>query len=112
LQQQSALWTGGYSLLVLLVAGCAFTMPARSLEQAPAKASPAPSKRRILHWIALAAVPSGLMLSTTTHLTTDIVAMPLLWALPLGIYLLSFVIAFANWRGAATSSRRSLPSSS
>ncbi|HZG45062.1 MAG TPA: hypothetical protein VEZ41_02175, partial [Allosphingosinicella sp.] len=102
LQQQSALWTGGYSLLVLLVAGCAFTMPARSLEQAPAKSSPAPSKRRILHWIALAAVPSGLMLSTTTHLTTDIVAMPLLWALPLGIYLLSFVIAFANWRGAAT----------
>ena len=48
-----------------------------------------------LHWVALAAVPSGLMLSTTTHLTTDIVAMPLLWVLPLGLYLLSFVIAFA-----------------
>jgi SAM-dependent methyltransferase len=52
----------------------------------------------VLHWIALAAVPSGLMLSTTTHLTTDIVAMPLLWALPLGLYLLSFVVAFANAR--------------
>ncbi len=36
------------------------------------------------------------MLSTTTHLTTDIVAMPLLWVLPLGLYLLSFVIAFST----------------
>jgi hypothetical protein len=41
------------------------------------------------------------MLSTTTHLTTDIVAMPLLWVLPLGLYLLSFVIAFSTWRGGA-----------
>src|SRR3546814_1105501 len=36
------------------------------------------------------------MLSTTTHLTTDIFAMPLLWVLPLGLYLLSFVIAFST----------------
>ena len=99
LKQQSALWTGGYALLVLLVAGCALTIPARSLEAAPVETSPAPSRRRVLHWVALSAVPSGLMLSTTTHLTTDIVAMPLLWALPLGLYLLSFVIAFANARG-------------
>ncbi len=50
--------------------------------------------RRIVLWLALSAVPSGLMLSTTTHLTTDIVAMPLLWVIPLGLYLLSFVFAF------------------
>jgi hypothetical protein len=100
LEQQSALWTGGYALLVLLVAGCALTIPARSVEAAPLEASPAPSRRRVLHWIALSAIPSGLMLSTTTHLTTDIVAMPLLWALPLGLYLLSFVVAFGNARGA------------
>ena len=43
----------------------------------------------------LAAIPSGLMLSTSTHLTTDIVAMPLLWVVPLGLYLLSFSVAFA-----------------
>jgi spermidine synthase len=99
LHQQSVLWTGGYALLVLLVAACALTIPARSVEAAPIETSPAPGRRRILHWIGLSAVPSGLMLSTTTHLTTDIVAMPLLWALPLGLYLLSFVIAFANARG-------------
>ena len=41
------------------------------------------------------------MLSTTTHLTTDIFAMPLLWVIPLGLYLLSFSVAFAERRGAA-----------
>jgi hypothetical protein len=38
------------------------------------------------------------MLSTTTHLTTDIFAIPLLWVIPLGLYLLSFVVAFADRR--------------
>jgi hypothetical protein len=101
LQQQSLFWTGGFALLILLVVGCAMTVPGRSIEAVPVEVSPPPSRRRVLHWIALAAVPSGLMLSTTTHLTTDIVAMPLLWALPLGLYLLSFVVAFANRRGPA-----------
>ena len=95
LQQQSWLWTGIYALLVLLVALCALTVPAQAVEEEPVETSPAPTTRQILHWVALAAVPSGLMLSTTTHLTTDIVAMPLLWALPLSLYLLSFVVAFA-----------------
>jgi SAM-dependent methyltransferase len=98
LHQQSWLWTSLYALLVVLVAGCALTVPAEAVEVIPEEASPAPTRRQVLHWILLAAVPSGLMLSTTTHLTTDIVAMPLLWALPLGLYLLSFVIAFSAWR--------------
>ena len=98
LQQQSWLWTGIYGVLVLLVVGCALTVPADAVEKVPEETTPTPSTRRVVHWIALAAVPSGLMLSTTTHLTTDIVAMPLLWVLPLGLYLLSWVIAFAARR--------------
>jgi SAM-dependent methyltransferase len=101
LRQQSLLWTAGYALLVLLVAAAALTIPADVVEAKPERASPAPQARRVLHWVALAAVPSGLMLSTTTHLTTDIVAVPLLWVVPLGLYLLSFVIAFAAGRRTA-----------
>jgi hypothetical protein len=101
LRQQSLLWSAGYALLVLLVAACALTIPARAVEARPAADAAPPATRRILHWIALAAVPSGLMLSTTTHLTTDIVAVPLLWVVPLGLYLLSFVIAFAAGRRTA-----------
>jgi SAM-dependent methyltransferase len=101
LAAQSWLWTALYLLLVLLVAACALTVPAQAVEAVPEEESPAPTARRMLHWVALAAVPSGLMLSTTTHLTIDIVAIPLLWVLPLGLYLLSFVIAFAERRGVA-----------
>jgi SAM-dependent methyltransferase/lipoprotein signal peptidase len=101
LKQQSLLWSAGYFLLVMMVVACALTVPAAAVEAMPKAAGPAPSRRRLLHWVALAAVPSGLMLSTTTHLTTDIVAVPLLWVLPLALYLLSFVIAFAHRRGAA-----------
>src|SRR5207302_828732 len=51
---------------------------------------------RILRWIALAFVPSSLMLGATTYMTTDIAAIPLLWVLPLGLYLLSFIIVFSK----------------
>ncbi|HEX8667836.1 MAG TPA: fused MFS/spermidine synthase [Allosphingosinicella sp.] len=101
LRQQSLVWSAGYALLVLLVAVCALTVPAAAVEQAPETAEPPPARRRLFCWVALAAVPSGLMLSTTTHLTTDVVAVPLLWVVPLGLYLLSFVIAFAHGRKAA-----------
>src|SRR5436309_348992 len=101
LAEQSWLWTALYALLVLLVAACALTVPGKAVEAVPEETGPAPTARRMIHWIVLAAIPSGLMLSTTTHLTTDIVAIPLLWVLPLGLYLLSFVIAFAARRGPA-----------
>jgi SAM-dependent methyltransferase len=99
--QQSILWTALYALLVVLVAACAFTVPPEAVEAEPEETAPPPTWRQIGHWVVLAAVPSGLMLSTTTHLTTDIVAMPMLWVVPLGLYLLSFVIAFASRRGIA-----------
>ncbi|OHD08606.1 spermidine synthase [Sphingopyxis sp. RIFCSPHIGHO2_12_FULL_65_19] len=97
LAAQSWGWTAGYALLVLLAAGAAAARWHGGAEvHAAVTDEPRPSLRRQLHWLLIAAVPSGLMLSTTTHLTTDIVAMPLLWVLPLGLYLLSFVIAFST----------------
>jgi SAM-dependent methyltransferase len=101
LMSQSQLWTAGYLLLIALVVGCALMLPRRQATgaAAPVAVTERPGWRRQLYWVVLAFVPSGLMLSTTTHLTTDIVAMPLLWVLPLGIYLLSFSVAFAARRG-------------
>jgi hypothetical protein len=98
LAAQSWGWSVGYGLLLLLVAASAAARWRADAvpEEVADSAEPPPSRRRMLHWLLLAAVPSGLMLSTTTHLTTDIVAMPLLWVLPLGLYLLSFVIAFST----------------
>ncbi len=113
LATQSWGWSALYIVLLALVVFCGMTaaklVAARGA--APVAAAPVatttsperlpaarPSWGRIAMWIALSAVPSGLMLSTTTHLTTDIMAMPLMWALPLGLYLLSFSIAFSERR--------------
>ncbi len=111
-QEQSLAWSAGYALLIVLI-----VLAARARWQAAAplqlEAGSAPAHavgaRRILLWIALAAVPSGLLLSTTTHLTTDIVAMPLLWVIPLAVYLLSFVAAFSERRGFANVTTRAAP---
>lgn len=103
IQAQAWLWSAGYAVLIVLVI-LAFRARKNLGEAGEAAADsvgePIPM-RRIMLWLALAAVPSGLMLSTTTHLTTDLVAMPLLWVIPLGIYLVSFVIAFSEGRRAA-----------
>jgi hypothetical protein len=57
--------------------------------------SPLTTHQRLL-WVILAFVPSSLMLSVTTYLTADIAAIPLLWVIPLALYLLSFVLVFAR----------------
>ncbi len=102
LHSQSLMWSIGYGVLVLLVALCALALPRAgrngAADDAATTVSTAPSGRRIALWVTLAFVPSGLMLATSTFLTTDIVAVPLLWVLPLGLYLLSFTVAFASNR--------------
>ncbi|MFA5965162.1 MAG: fused MFS/spermidine synthase [Sphingomonas sp.] len=99
---QRWLWSIGYGAVALLVAACAWRLPrgAAGATVTPAT-SPRPAPPMVARWIVLALVPSGLMLATSTYITTDIVAMPLLWVMPLGLYLLSFSIAFAANRRTA-----------
>ncbi len=107
---QTRLWTLGYLLLAGLIVACALAVWRRAslstgaaavwpdrLAPAANGAEDAPTLRRRLAWIALAFVPSSLLLGTTTYITTDIAALPLLWVLPLAIYLLSFILAFGRW---------------
>lgn len=103
LREQGAVWAGCFVLLgALLVATARFTVRgsrrAALPRQAPASPQPpAPiTSLQALRWIALAGVPSSLLLGVTTHITTDIAAVPLLWVVPLAIYLLTYVIAFSR----------------
>jgi hypothetical protein len=64
------------------------TAPPKPFEMTPA---------RRLRWVGLAAVPSSLMLGVSTYISTDISPVPLLWVIPLTLYLLSFVCVFARW---------------
>jgi hypothetical protein len=101
---QARWWAGGYGLAVALLAGCAVLTRRRGVA-APADAAPRrvarpapaprPPARRVARWVLLAFVPSSLMLAATAHLSTDVAAVPLLWILPLGLYLLTFSVAFS-----------------
>lgn len=98
LHEQARLWTLGYALFVLLAALCARRVLAGAPPTVTRPAVTAPAIPRLvrLRWVAMAALPSALMLGTTTYLTTDVAAVPLLWVIPLALYLLSFVAAFAR----------------
>ncbi len=101
---QRLAWAIGFGLLFLLAAVCALTlsrtlaMPAAANGANPgaaAKAAPLPLARK-MRWVFLAFVTSSLMLGVTAYLATDIASIPLLWVVPLAIYLLTFVIAFSR----------------
>jgi hypothetical protein len=96
----SGLWTIGFAVLALALAAC-FAVVLRagpaaalrvSVEDAPVASAPRWSDR--LAWIGLALVPSALLTAFTTHVTTDIASAPLLWVVPLSLYLLTFVLVF------------------
>jgi spermidine synthase len=95
---QARAWTWGYGALlgILLCAGALVLGADRTVVSAPAAPTATVRWRERLIWIALAFVPSSLLLGVTTYITTDIASAPLLWVVPLALYLLSFVIAFAR----------------
>jgi len=96
LRDQSRFWMFGYGALVLCVAACALKVP-RAKSECVAEEFPEPLKaRRVLSWIGLAFVPSSFLLGVTTFISTDLAAVPLLWVVPLSLYLLSFVVVFAK----------------
>lgn len=113
LDEQSRIWTIGYGLLILLAVMCAVVMWRSTRRSCPTVApdeaspdaqrcdtqTPVPTSRpwaERLWWVFLAAVPSSLMLGVTTHMTTNMAAVPLLWVIPLAMYLLTFVLVFAR----------------
>jgi hypothetical protein len=101
LSQQTQFWSGLFYILIALIAVCGVLMM-RSKNTTPSNVVvgglglAAPSLRDGLIWAGLAAVPAGLMIAVTSHISTDIAAAPLLWVIPLALYLLSFVLVFQS----------------
>lgn len=98
LPQQTIGWTAGFYALIALIALCGVFL-LRSRDALPDIATDdgaPPAVRDGLIWIALAAVPSALLIAITAHISTDIAAAPFLWVVPLALYLATFVIAFQS----------------
>jgi hypothetical protein len=101
LANQKSYWSVGFLLLSLLIAACAFKLwKVQQAKDVAEETVADDSELNIftkLHWLALAFVPSSLLLGLTTFISTDIASVPLLWIIPLTLYLLTFVIVFSKW---------------
>ncbi len=100
LRTQNLIWSSLYGVLILLIASCGALLlrsPANVVvERSDDADAPAPPWALRLRWIFLAAVPSGLLIAVTAHISTDVAAAPLLWVLPLSLYLLTWVLVFQS----------------
>jgi hypothetical protein len=100
LSRQAVIWSIAYAAFALACGAAAWKsskaeVPVETQEEADA---PPPTLTTKIFWIALAACASTLLLATTSHLTQNIAPIPLLWVVPLSIYLLSFILCFESGR--------------
>src|SRR5262249_1926945 len=100
LDLQSRWWAAGYAVFAVLICGCAIVMRRGSAigwhrPHPFVAASESISFGRRLQWVLLALLPASLMLGVTTYLSTDIAPVPLMWIVPLSLYLMTFVLAFS-----------------
>ena len=101
LAQQSQWWTIGFIILTVMIVAFAFIArgsgfgASSSKAEVEKEATPLTWQVR-LRWCLYAFIPSSLLLGSTLHVTTDITSIPLLWIVPLILYLLTFIICFAK----------------
>ncbi|WP_109487097.1 fused MFS/spermidine synthase [Occallatibacter savannae] len=101
ISNQSRLWSFVYLVFAALTTLCAVLCWNRPQRQGTSDSYSGSARTSItwarrLRWIALAFIPSSLMLGVTTAMTADVPAIPLFWIVPLALYLLSFVLVFAR----------------
>lgn len=104
LDQQHRLWRAGFVVLVALLCVAALALGPLTTNSFDSVRSSVVegvlndklSLFRRLRWLALSFVPSSLMIGVTTYITADVAAVPLLWVIPLALYLLAFVVAFSR----------------
>ena len=95
-QEQARMWSWGYVAFAVVCAAAALGSWA-ARDRAPEEAGVSkPSRRQYALWLALPACASALLLAVTNHMSQNVAAVPLLWILPLSLYLLSFILCFAG----------------
>lgn len=97
-ETQRMLWSAGFAAYGVLVCLCLFAGGRlKSGENVSNGGAEKVSFSKAAFWTAASFVPCSLMLGVTTYITTDLSPSPLLWNVPLALYLLAFVLAFSKW---------------
>lgn len=92
LTRQRELWLAGAAVYAVLMAVCAF----RATDVARASWGRRPSLANIALWIGLAACGTGLLAAATNQICQEVASLPFLWVLPLALYLVTFILVFAQ----------------
>ena len=95
-QQIGLGWTAGFVLLGILLALSGLAARNGTVSKELTTNTDKPKLADYLWWLLLAFVPSSLMLAITTKISTDLGSFPLIWVLPLSLFLLTFVLTFTN----------------
>ena len=101
--RQAALWSAAYAAFAIVCTWLALGVARAGSHASPTPGTgtderrvPSPSGSDVGLWLALSACGSGLLIAVTNHITMDVAVVPFLWVLPLSLYLLTFVFAFAG----------------
>jgi hypothetical protein len=96
LHDQSGLWARGFMWLTVALLCCGALVAGRSRVQMASSTETLVkiSLSKWIYWLAMAFLPSALLVAWTNHITTDIAAAPFLWLPPLVLYLVSFIVVF------------------
>ncbi len=106
--KQAAVWSALFAAFVLLCSAAAWlarrgSVPVAATEKEQSETAEGPTLRERLLWLSFSACSSMLLLSITNKLLEDVAPVPLLWVLPLALYLLTFALTFSRrifyWRG-------------
>lgn len=101
LREQRGAWLIGFGCFGVLALACVLrTRAGRAVPEvldAPIVAVESPGRRRRMWWLFLAFVPSSMLLAVTMHITTDVASFPLLWVVPLALYLVTMIAAFSRF---------------
>jgi hypothetical protein len=98
LNNQTTIWSGLFVLFAIFIFYITtnVTRHNKTETEIDVTTPDAPSLKQKIGWCFLSFIPSSLMLGVTSHITTDIAAMPLLWIMPFALYLISFICAFSK----------------
>jgi len=123
LREQSVSWAWGYGALALLLIWCAVLRVRRGVKTEATPTAGATSAtdsaagevisargawRERATWVVLALAPSSLMIGATTYISTDLAPVPLLWIVPLSIYLVTMIVAYGSFGPIATGAATAL----
>ncbi|MGK2960766.1 MAG: spermidine synthase [Gemmatimonadaceae bacterium] len=100
LGDQATVWSLVYTIVLVTVIGIAGTVGRMKLTgveaERPTQVTSTVTLSDRARWLVYAAVPSSLLMGVTSFISTDIGSFPLLWVVPLALYLLTFTLVFAK----------------